>query len=82
MPLSVPALMVIRSPGAKTRWTNDSWLPVTRIGVGGASNVSFGAQASDSTSGGSFTASGAGARCAKTGNPPATTRGGHQGRGC
>src|SRR5687767_6947026 len=73
MPLSLPALIVIRSPGANERWTNDSWLPVTRIGVGGTSKVSFGAQASDSTSAGSLTGSGAGARCAKTGNTPTTT---------
>ena len=82
MPLSLPALMVMRSPGAKMRCTNDSWLPVTRIGVGGASNDSFGAQASSSTSGGSFTGAGRRRALCQNGQPTSHHRGGHQGRGC
>src|SRR5829696_6209972 len=76
MPLSVPALIVTRSPAVKTRRTNESCPPVIRSGIGGVSKVIDGAQASASTSAGRFVGPGAGPRCAKTGTAarPAANR--------
>src|SRR5688572_1856467 len=66
MPLAVPALIVMRSPGDEVTRNSVDWPPVMRKGTAGISYARAGAHASVSTSDDRCVATQAGSVCADT----------------